>query len=72
LSSQLPTLQDSLPLEREAACCSKSRHKKLVTILEMTIKGIKGASENEHFLWDKDGKDGENDSNTSMIFSSIG
>ena len=37
----------------EAACCSKSCHKKLVKILEMTIKGIKGASENELFCGTK-------------------
>ena len=32
----------------------------------MMIKGKKGGGETEHFLWDKDGKNGDNDSNTSM------
>jgi hypothetical protein len=50
----------------EAACCSKPCHKKLVKILEATINAKNSVHENERFLWEKDGKNGENDSNTSM------
>jgi hypothetical protein len=50
----------------EAVCCSKPCQKKLVKILESTTNTKKSAGENERFLWDKDGKDGENDLNTSM------
>ena len=50
----------------EAVCCSKSCHKKLVKIMETTINAKTSAGENERFLWDNDGKDGENDSDTSM------
>jgi len=48
----------------EAVCCSKTCHLKLAKELEKCIKDQQEVG--ERFLWDRDGKSGDDDPNTSL------
>ena len=50
----------------ESVVCSKTCYNKEVNHLKKFLKGHECAGDNEWVLWDKDGKNGENDSIMSL------